>query len=122
MDKNINELLPANLSSASFHNRVFWVIRAVQRIRPEQFSDLEGFTREDGGVVFISRDPRKIHNSGSGLQALPLGDSGWFVNPALSQKEARVFFERLSRAVNLPIDIKQRIISLMVPPSDKSRP
>ena len=113
------ELLPDSLASAPLHHRVFFIAQAIHALIPERFHLLEGLSREEGGVIFFSRDSRKIYNSGTGLHALPLGDSGWFVNTAISQKEAPVFFERIARTMVLPISVKLHILSLIKPHDPK---
>lgn len=113
MEPAIKKLLPENLRMASLHDRVYLISQAIYDLMPEKFHLLEGFTREEGGVVFFSRDNRKIYNSGIDLHALPIGKSGWFVNPAISMKEAPVFFERISRTIKLPLSSKLYILSLI---------
>lgn len=119
MIPTLQELLPDNLTSAPLHDRVVFIAQAIYTLMPDRFYLLEGFSREEGGVIFFSRDSRKIYNSGTGLRAIPLGDSGWFVNPAISQKEAPVFFERLARTMVLPISVKLHILSLIKPHDPK---
>lgn len=88
MIPTLQELLPDNLALAPLPVRVYSIAQAIHALMPDRFYLLEGFSREEGGVIFFSRDSRKIYNSGTGLHALPLGDSGWFVNTAISQNEA----------------------------------
>lgn len=112
MSHNLEEILPDSLARASLHDRVFLVISAIHGLVPDRFHLLEGFTREEGGVVFISRDSQKIRRSGVGLHALPLSGTDWYVNPTINKAEARGFFVRLSRTVNLPVAVQQRILAL----------
>jgi len=113
MSQNLDDILPESLACASLHDQVFLIVSAIHGLVPDRFHMLEGFTREDGGVIFISRDPQKIRRSGSGLHALPIAGTDWYVNPAINRAEARRFFVRIARAVNLPVAVQQRIASLI---------
>ncbi len=121
MIPTLQELLPDNLALAPLPVRVYSIAQAIHALMPDRFYLLEGFSREEGGVIFFSRDSRKIYNSGTGLHALPLGDSGWFVNTAISQNEAPVFFERIARTMVLPISVKLHILSLIKAYDPKKR-
>ncbi len=116
MSESIQTLIPEHCKGAPLADRVYFILKGLYTFSPIAFSELEGFTREEGHVVFISRFPHKIRNSGHGFRALPIPDSEWFVNTSVSQPEAVRFFDRICSAMRLPIEVKRYIIYLVTPP------
>ncbi len=121
MSESIQTLIPEHCKNATLADKVYFILNGLHKFAPTAFNQLEGFTRDEGRVVFVSRFPEKIRNSGHGFRALPLLDSDWFVNTSLSQTEAVRFFERICRAMAISIEAKRYIIYLVTPPMKKGK-
>ena len=84
-------------------DRFVIAMEALLKASPENFSELEGLTREAGHVVFVSADRRKIENTAPNANPKKLPSGNWYVNIAGGQQEFEIVVDTAQKRLGLPI-------------------
>jgi hypothetical protein len=90
------------------------ILGVLYEVASDRFSrKLDGFRKENGQRLFISRDPEKIRGGWISSRPFPIGQSGWWFNGALSEHDAPEFLERICRELDLSVDVKREILRIL---------
>ena len=99
--------------------RYFAVLRHLFQKNGEQFGQLEGFRR--GSRVNISKDERKIEQSGTSTNPQKLEGTPYYVMTNLDNRRKREILEDVLRILRYPADVIKVVVS-SIPDSGISRP
>ena len=118
--KNANTALKAISGlDMKMPEKIAHVLYHLQKAAPFQFNrKMEGFRKEHGNMIYISRHPDKMVGWDS-AKVHRLGNTEWYFNAALSESDTKEFFERICRELTLSPSVKAEIGRIM---SEKPKP
>lgn len=84
-------------------DRFVIAMNVVLKISSDRFSSLDGLTRENGQVIYVSADKRKIENSAPNAKAIKLPEGNWYVNASGGEKDFEIIVDSARKMLGLPV-------------------